>query len=180
MSNRQVISNIIYFAQAGAAVTAGTVSETLKPDIEDDWEKMGCVTKMTATPDRKVERTLCPTADAGYQLAGIDVTEVGLKINGTTRDGSPRLFEQIFMGGSEQIAGNPFIPLSNAELTDGWLHIEQYDNKGVKVNVVDLWGSLALAGGADFENKVAEYQFDFEVYYNVNASGRLYNFAEFA
>ena len=178
--SRKVIGSQTKFFREGAAFTltapGGTVSRTAKPDITDPvWLDMGPI-KWTEKPTGKSEEYA--VAAPGKYVAEDEIElSVGLKLTGKLEKQSNFAYELTRAAqAAAAIPASPtamgqYNPLAGSAKTNGWLHIQGYDQNNTLIDTVEVYVSLKVSGDTNRDDKASETPVEATVLFSTLNSG---------
>ena len=146
---------------AFAVPAAGTASSSSKPGVTDaGWIALGPI-KWSKEPATKTETYMAP-APGAYVAQDETVLSRGLTLKGKIEQQSNLAYQlalstaQLPASGAAGTAGGVYNPLAGSPVVQGWLHVQEYDQNNVLINVVDYWVALKSSGATNNDDKAAE------------------------
>lgn len=175
---RTVVGAHAFFIPEGAAFTspeAGTVGREEKPDNEEvTWFNLG-VGDWAFAPQNTIEDFIAP-APGMRQLHDRIATKVGLKLKGTWKELSNLVYQLLLATATlpnSPTAGGQYNPMEGDPVVRGWLNIQQYNQKNVKINTLEVYVALTIPGEIAFDDKLIDTQVEADVLQSTLNTGTL-------
>jgi hypothetical protein len=177
---RKVIGAHAFFFLDGAAFTVpanGTASRTAKPGATDTgWIDLG-EGDHAISPNSKETEFMAPSPGV-RQLKDIITTARGLKIKSKLMEMQNLSYQMLLATlvlptSGNNVAGGQYNPLEAEHRVKGWLKLQQYDERNVLINTLDVYVSGKVASDVAFGDQPVDIDIEWDVLFSTLNTGTL-------
>jgi hypothetical protein len=136
-----------------------------------NWTDIGEISEANIEPQVEEIEVRAPSPGV-YRRTAILQRTVDLTLTATVQQGSPLMFELLFLNAGKITAD--FVPMSKAGPCRGWWKFQNYSHEDELINVMDLWAEASV-NATRFNDDLVRYELVLKGLYSSLNSGTISN-----